>query len=71
VGAGDGDVVLVSHGAAIRMAAAALLGDTVETWYVPNAGLVVLRREGTGWALEAWDTGDPVPKDVTGGGAPV
>jgi len=53
------------------MAAAALLGDTVETWYVPNAGLVVLRREGTGWALEAWDTGDPVPKDVTGGGAPV
>ena len=68
---GDGDVVVVSHGAAIRMAAAALLGDTVETWYVPNAGLVVLRREGTGWALEAWDTGDPVPKDVTGGGAPV
>ena len=52
------------------MAAAALLGETVETWYVPNAGLVVLRREGTGWALEAWDTGEPVRKDVTGGGAP-
>ena len=70
-GDGDGDVVVVSHGAAIRMAAAALLGDTVETWYVPNTGLVVLRREQQGWALEAWDTGDPVPKDVTGGGAPV
>jgi probable phosphoglycerate mutase len=70
VDAGDGDVVLVSHGAAIRMAAAALLGDTVETWYVPNAGLVVLRREEQGWALEAWDTGEPVRKDVTGGGAP-
>ena len=70
VGAGDGDVVVVSHGAAIRMAAAALLGDTAETWYVPNAGLVVLRREARGWVLEAWDTGEPVRKDVTGGGAP-
>jgi probable phosphoglycerate mutase len=70
VGAGDGDVVLVSHGAAIRMAAAALLGDTVETWYVPNAGLVVLRRELDGWALESWDTAEPVRGDVTAGGAP-
>jgi probable phosphoglycerate mutase len=66
----DGDVVLVSHGAAIRMAAAALLGDTVETWYVPNAGLVVLRRELDGWALESWDTAEPVRGDVTAGGAP-
>jgi len=70
VGADDGDVVLVSHGAAIRMAAAALLGDTVETWYVPNAGLVVLRREVAGWALESWDTAEPVRGDVTAGGAP-
>ena len=62
--------MLVSHGAAIRMAAAALLGDTVETSYVPNAGLVVLRREEQGWVLDAWDTGEPVRKDVTGGGAP-
>jgi hypothetical protein len=31
---------------------------------------VVLRREEQGWALEAWDTGEPVRKDVTGGGAP-
>ena len=45
---GDGDVVLVSHGAAIRLAAGALLGDTTETWYVPNTGLVVLRRDAGG-----------------------
>ena len=70
VGDHDGDVVLVSHGAAIRMAAAALLGDTVETWYVPNAGLVVLRREPPGWVLESWDTAEPVRGDVTAGGAP-
>ena len=61
--------MLVSHGAAIRMAAAALLGDTVETWYVPNAGLVVLRRDG-GLELESWDTAEPVRGDVTAGGAP-
>ena len=67
---GDGDVVVVSHGAAIRMAAAALLGDTVETWYVPNTGLVVLRREQQGWVLESWDTAEPVRGDVTAGGAP-
>jgi probable phosphoglycerate mutase len=68
----DGDVVLVSHGAAIRLAAAALLGDTAETWYVPNGGLVVLRRlpESGGWALESWDMAPPVPGDVTAGGAP-
>jgi probable phosphoglycerate mutase len=67
-GAGDGDVVLVSHGAAIRLAAAALLGDTAETWYVPNTGLVILRRGAEGWELEDWDTAEPVPKDVTAGG---
>jgi probable phosphoglycerate mutase len=67
---GDGDVVVVSHGAAIRMAAGALLGDTTETWYVPNTGLVVLRREPQGWLLESWDTAEPVLGDVTAGGAP-
>ncbi|OLT12566.1 hypothetical protein BJF78_24300 [Pseudonocardia sp. CNS-139] len=65
-----GDVVLVSHGAAIRLAAAALLGDTAETWYVPNTGLVVLRPVGAGWELEHWDRAVPVPGDVTAGGAP-
>ena len=66
----DVDVVLVSHGAAIRLAAAALLGDTAETWYVPNTGLVVLRPTPGGWELEDWDTAEPVAKDVTAGGAP-
>jgi broad specificity phosphatase PhoE len=66
-----GDVVLVSHGAAIRLAAAALLGDTAETWYVPNTGLVVLEpAEDGGWKLEHWDRAVPVPGDVTAGGAP-
>jgi broad specificity phosphatase PhoE len=69
-GVGDGDVLLVSHGAAVRLAAAALLGETAETFYVPNAGLVVLRRDPQGWALESWDTAEPVRGDVTAGGTP-
>jgi probable phosphoglycerate mutase len=75
-GVSGGDVLLVSHGAAIRMAAAALLGETVETFYIPNAGLVVLRRDGgqggvgAGWTLESWDRADPVRGDVTAGGVP-
>jgi len=69
-GSGAVDGVLVSHGAAIRLAAAALLGDTAETWYVPNTGLVVLRPTPGGWELEDWDTAEPVAKDVTAGGAP-
>ena len=51
------------------MAAAALLGDTVETWYVPNTGLVVRAAR---WRLgESWDTAEPVRGDVTAGGAPL
>ena len=69
-GVSDGDVLLVSHGAAIRMAAGALLGETVETFYVPNTGLVVLRRDRQGWVLESWDRAEAVAGDVTGGGAP-
>jgi broad specificity phosphatase PhoE len=68
-----GDVVLVSHGAAIRVGAAALLGDTVETQYVPNTGLVVLRVDPTapaGWTLDHWDTAERVPGDITAGGTP-
>jgi probable phosphoglycerate mutase len=67
-----GAVVLVSHGAAIRLAAAALIGDTAETRYVPNTGRVVLRRDrsaGTGWALEQWDSGPALEGDVTAGAA--
>lgn len=64
--AATGDVVLVSHGAALRLAAAALLGDTAETWYVPNTGVVVLRPGPSGpgavgeWELEHWDPAPPV-----------
>jgi len=68
-GASD-TVVLVSHGAAIRLAAAALLGDTAETKYVPNTGLVILQRTTSGWALEHWDEASPVRGDVTAGGSP-
>jgi broad specificity phosphatase PhoE len=73
-GSGEGDVVLVSHGAAIRLAAGALLGEGAETRYVPNTGLVVLRADAgtaTGWALESWDSAAPVHGDVTAGGGPI
>jgi probable phosphoglycerate mutase len=65
-----GDVLLVSHGAAIRLGAGVLLGGTAGASYVPNTGLVVLRREPHGWALESWDAADPVSGDVTAGGTP-
>lgn len=64
----SGTIVLVSHGAAIRLVAGALLGDTVPTRYVPNAGTVVLEPGGDGWALQHWDEGPPATGDVTGGG---
>lgn len=65
-----GDVVMVSHGAAIRLAAAALLGDYALTSYVPNTGVIILRPDGGGWELEHWDPAPPRPGDVTAGGAP-
>lgn len=70
-GAAPGEVVvLVSHGATIRIVAAALLGETVETRYVPNTGRVVLARDpatATGWALQLWDSGPTLAGDVTAG----
>lgn len=66
----DGSVVVVSHGAAIRLAAAALLGDAAQTRYVPNTGRVILVRGSGGWALEHWDDAPPTPGDVTAGAAP-
>lgn len=66
----EGDVVLVSHGAAIRLAAAALLGDTALTAYVPNTGVVLLRPGGERWELEHWDPAPPRPRDVAAGGSP-
>jgi len=66
--AADDPVVVVSHGAAIRLGVGALLGEGAETRYVPNAGLVVLTGAPGRWALEHWDGAEPVPGDVTGGG---
>ncbi|MCU1655239.1 MAG: histidine phosphatase family protein [Pseudonocardia sp.] len=72
-------LVLVSHGAAIRLAAGALIGEYADTRYVPNAGRVVLApldgagglADGSagagGWLLKSWDEGSPVPGDSTGG----
>lgn len=62
-GVGSGAVVLVSHGAAIRLGVAALLAGREEARHgrdrpIPNTGRVVLRREPDGWALELWD---PMP----------
>ncbi len=66
--AADEPVVVVSHGAAIRLGVGALLGEGAETRYVPNAGLVVLTGTPGRWALKHWDGAEPVPGDVTGGG---
>jgi probable phosphoglycerate mutase len=64
----SGTVVLVSHGGAIRLGAAALLGDTAETAYLVNTGVVVLEANGSGWELVHWDPAPPRPGDVTAGG---
>jgi broad specificity phosphatase PhoE len=68
VAGATGTVVLVSHGAAIRLAAAALLGETAETQYVPNTGLVVLRPTTGGWDLEHWDAVPVHPADTPAAG---
>ncbi|HEX4247307.1 MAG TPA: histidine phosphatase family protein [Pseudonocardia sp.] len=71
----DRVLVLVSHGAAIRLAAGALIGEYADTRYVPNAGRVVLApldppagsAGAGGWLLKSWDEGSPVEGDSTGG----
>jgi broad specificity phosphatase PhoE len=68
----DQAFILVSHGAAIRIGAGALLGEGAETDYVPNAGRVVLTPTADapaagGWRLEFWEQGAPPEGDVTGG----
>ena len=63
-----GTVVLVSHGAAIRLGAAALVGDTAENAYLGNTGIVVLEAGMDGWRVEHWDPAPPHPGDVTAGG---
>ncbi|MEQ3551255.1 histidine phosphatase family protein [Pseudonocardia nematodicida] len=63
-GVTSGAVVLVSHGAVIRVVTQALLGASADSGLgrdnpVPNTGRVVLRRDPGGWALELWD---PMPQ---------
>lgn len=58
-----GAVVVVSHGAAIRMLTLGLL-DGPDAQFgrdhpVPNTGRVVLRRDPDGWVRELWD---PMPE---------
>lgn len=62
-GVTGGAVVIVSHGAAIRLTMSALLaGRDGETWardnLVPNTGRIVLRADPDGWTLESHD---PMP----------
>jgi broad specificity phosphatase PhoE len=62
-GVTGGAVVIVSHGAAIRLAMSALLaGRDGATWardnLVPNTGRIVLRADPDGWTLERHD---PMP----------
>jgi broad specificity phosphatase PhoE len=58
----SGAVVVVSHGAAIRLLTLALLdGEDAQFGRdnpVPNTGRVVLRRDPDGWTRELWD---PMP----------
>ncbi|MER7082144.1 probable phosphoglycerate mutase [Saccharopolyspora kobensis] len=61
-GAGDGSVALVSHGAMLRLAAAALAsnvdGATADSVFLPNTGVIVLESDPeapTGWTCKAWD----------------
>lgn len=47
-----GDIVLVSHGAAIRLAAAALVGDPAQTKYLQNTAVVELHPDP--WRIASW-----------------
>jgi broad specificity phosphatase PhoE len=55
----DGTVVLVSHGAAIRLAVVALAanvdGAFAEPRYLANAAVIVLDADQTGWRCLRWD----------------
>ncbi|MCE6996941.1 histidine phosphatase family protein [Saccharothrix sp. S26] len=60
----EGTVVLVSHGASLRMGALALARDVspalAETGLLPNTGRVVLERDGSGWRCTSWTGVDVV-----------
>lgn len=55
----DGTAVLVSHGAATRLAIVALAGNVegafAEPRYLPNAATVLLEADGDGWRCLRWD----------------
>ena len=68
-----GTVVLVSHGAVLRLVAHALVGEIPDLGsddHVDNCGRVVLRHD-AGWSLEAWRREAPgglaSSRDATGG----
>lgn len=54
----DDTVLLVSHGGSLRLAAAALApnveGGFADTHYLPNAGTVLLERNGARWRCLRW-----------------
>ena len=56
--------------ASLRARAAGAPVQRFQTFYVPNAGIVELRRDPRGWVLESWETGERVRGDVTAGDAP-
>jgi broad specificity phosphatase PhoE len=59
---GAGSVVLVSHGAAIRLVAAQLAGvdgDFAATYSLPNTAMVVLQPTAEGWRCLQWDQHTP------------
>ncbi len=71
-----GTVVLVSHGAVLRLVAHALVGEIPDLGsddHVDNCGRVVLRTDdaAAGWSLEAWRREAPgglaSTRDATGG----
>jgi broad specificity phosphatase PhoE len=61
----DGVVVLVSHGAAIRLAARTLAANVdsmfADAHFVPNGGAVVLEADGAAWRCLSWDGVGPQP----------
>lgn len=65
-GASD-TIVLVSHGAAIRLGATAILGDPTAGRYLDNTAVVILRSDGSGWTLEHWDPAPPTDLDAPAG----
>jgi broad specificity phosphatase PhoE len=54
-----GTAVLVSHGAAIRLTVVALAANVDGSFagprYLPNAAIVLLEADGTGWRCLRWD----------------